>query len=121
MHAQGILAQGSFFSCLFSFTISLRAAAAMIERRQKNTDSVQPAALFGFRGRLPQAFNQAVHCGELWKREARDHAQTPEFAMAACHHDVSPLKRPPEIANAQAQHGTDNGGDGAAVRFTPGL
>ena len=41
--------------------------------------------------------------------------------MAACHDDVAALKRPPEIANAQAQHGTDNGGDGAAVQFTPGL
>jgi hypothetical protein len=93
------LAQGSFFACLFSFTISLR-AAAMIERRQKNCDCVQSTAPFGFRGRLPQAFNQAVHCAELWKRETRDPAQTPEFAMAACHHDVAPLKRPSEIANA---------------------
>jgi hypothetical protein len=41
--------------------------------------------------------------------------------MAACHDDVAALKRPPEIANAQAQHGTDHGGDGAAVQFTPGL
>ena len=120
MHAQEILAQGSFFFCLFSFSVPL-CAAAMIDRRQKNSDPVEAAALFGFRGRPPQAFNQAVHFGELWRREARDHAQTPEFAMAACYHDAALPKPPPEIANAHAQHGTDNGGDGPAVRFTSGL
>jgi hypothetical protein len=47
-HAQVTLVQGSFFACLFLFAISLRAAAAMIERRQKNSDCVQSTAPFGF-------------------------------------------------------------------------